>query len=305
MLMPRFDELIQLRYQAHSVGLVSAQKTHTPLSGLYASVFRGQGMDFDEVREYHYGDEIRHIDWRVTARVRKPYLKTYREERERNVLLCIDMSAVMQFGTRGTFKHIQAARAAALLGWSAQGHGDRVGGLIIGQGEPRLYRPNHSQRAFWHLLKGLSDSTTDVKPKDTALQQGLHLLQRNAQTGALVFIISDFHQIEKAMLAQLLRPLHQRHEIVLITIDDVADYTLPAIGKIYFTAADGTNALIDTDNPIGCLAYRQSWEQQRAELQTLTRQLQMDFFSLRTDEDVYTGILNGLRQRARRQQAHF
>ncbi|EIJ44309.1 hypothetical protein BegalDRAFT_3499 [Beggiatoa alba B18LD] len=307
MLMPTFDELAQLRYQAHSVGLVSAQKTHTPLSGLYASVFRGQGMDFDEVREYRYGDEIRHIDWRVTARARKPYLKTYREERERHVLFCVDMSTMMQFGTRGTFKHVQAARVAALLGWSAQGHGDSVGGLIVSDAEPRFYRPNHAQRAFWHFLKGLSEPcpAPAALPSESPLQQALTVLQRQQQTGALLFIIADLHLLNSQKLAQALRALRQRHELVLINIDDIADYQLPAIGRVYFTAPDGQEVLIDTDNPAGCSAYQQSWEQQRAELQALSRQLQIDFFSLRTDEAVYQGVFNGLRQRAQRQQAHL
>ena len=99
---PGIDDLIEVRHRAHTVGLASRHQVHTLLSGLYASVFRGQGMDFEETREYRFGDEIRNMDWRVTARTGKPHLKVFREERERPVMLCVDAGPNMQFGTRGT-----------------------------------------------------------------------------------------------------------------------------------------------------------------------------------------------------------
>ena len=110
---PRLGVLLELRHQAPSLGLASPHLVNTTFSGLYASVFRGQGLNFEEVREYREGDDIRNMDWKVTARTNEPHLKVYREERERNVLLCVDHGPHMFFGTRGTFKSVQAARAAA------------------------------------------------------------------------------------------------------------------------------------------------------------------------------------------------
>ncbi len=101
---PRLDELMELRHQAHTLGLASHHLVNTTFSGLYASVFRGQGLNFEEVREYREGDDIRNMDWKVTARTNKPHLKVYREERERSVVLCVDHGPHMFFGTRGTFK---------------------------------------------------------------------------------------------------------------------------------------------------------------------------------------------------------
>jgi len=118
-LQPRLDDLLELRHRARTLGLASHHLVNSTFSGLYASVFRGTGLDFEEVREYQEGDDIRNMDWKVTARTNEPHLKVYREERERSVLLCVDHGPHMFFGTRGTFKSIQAARCAALLGWAA------------------------------------------------------------------------------------------------------------------------------------------------------------------------------------------
>ena len=304
MLTPQLDELLELRHKAYHLGLVSSQRTQTPLSGLYASVFRGQGMDFEEVREYRAGDEVRNIEWRVTARMRKPYLKIYREERERSVVLCVDQGIYMQFGTRSTFKSIQAARVAALLGWSAQGHGDRVGGLLFGQEQPRFFRPDRSQKAFWQLLRYLSLDSSSTLFNAAGFEQALNVLSRNTSTGALLFIIADFNQTPTLILQRALSQLHQRHEIVLISIDDPTDYELPAIGPVCFTSPEGIQARVDTDNLQGRTAYRQVWESHRRKLQEIARRLYLDFFSISTQMDAYQSLLDSLRQRAQQQRAH-
>ncbi len=303
MLTPQFKELLELRYQAYSVGLVSSQRTQTMLSGLYASVFRGQGMDFEEVREYQHGDEIRNIDWRVTARMNRPYLKVYREERERSVVLCVNTGVQMQFGTRKTFKSIQAAKAAALLGWSAYGHGDRVGGLLFGQQTPRFFRPNRSQRSLGQILRNLTippDNTKDT----TTLNQALQVLNRSTSTGSLLFVITDFNQTDIPTLQQTLNQLRQHHEIVLISIDDQADYALPAIGQVEFIAADGTKICIDSDSKAGRAAYRKAWETQHQALKQTAQRLFIDLFSISTQDDVYNSLLQGLQQRVQKRRTH-
>ena len=132
-LYPRLDDLLELRHQAHTLGVAAHHLVNSTFTGLYASVFRGTGLDFDEVREYREGDDIRNMDWLVTARTNVPHLKVFREERQRSVILCVDTGPHMSFGTHGTFKSIQAARAAALIGWAASKQHDRVGGVLFGK----------------------------------------------------------------------------------------------------------------------------------------------------------------------------
>ena len=303
MLTPQFKELLELRSQAYSVGLVSSQRTQTMLSGLYASVFRGQGMNFEEVREYQHGDEIRNIDWRVTARMNRPYLKIYREERERSVVLCVNTGVQMQFGTRNTFKSIQAAKTAALLGWSAYGHGDRVGGLLFGQQTSKFFRPSRSQRSLGQILRNLT-IPPDNKADITTLEQALQVLNRSTSTGSLLFIITDFNQTDIPSLQQTLTQLRQHHEIVLISIDDPADYNLPKVGQVEFNAPDGSKVYIDTDSQAGRMAYRKAWETQHQTLKQTAQRLFIDLFSISTQDDVYNGLLKGLQQRVQRRRTH-
>lgn len=304
MLLPQFDELLALRHQAGDLGTMTTRRVQTPLSGLYASVFRGQGMDFDEVREYQPGDEIRNIDWRVTARMNKPYLKVYREERERNVILCIDSNSYMQFGTRNTFKAVHAAKVAALLGWSAQTHADRVGGVIFGQEKLHFFPPSRSHKTFSQLLRHLTQVSLNSLAQPTDLTQAIHAINRKVSTGALIFIILDVNQHSIQSLKQVFSQLHQRHEWVLIGIDDPTDHTLPTVGLIQLIATDGSELLVNTDNSQIRLHYQQLWLQHRENVQLLAKQWASDFFSISTQDDVYQSLVSNLQQREKMQQTH-
>lgn len=298
-LSPRLDDLLELRHQAHTLGLSSFHLVNSTLSGLFASVFRGSGLDFDEVREYREGDDVRNMEWHVTARTGTPHLKVFREERERTVLLCVDQGAHMSFGTRGTFKSVQAARAAALLGWAANNHHDRVGGLLYaGQGNNGLqyFRPQRSRRSLWRILNTLTGETPGVVPGNDHLLGALQHLERGSWTGALVFVIGDFNR-EVSVLEGTLGSLRQRHDVVLLPIDDPADRDLPAMGAVEFENTAGDRILIDTDDEAGRRAYRSAWLDHRHALLKLASRLGVDVIPLRTDEEVHKTITDGLRQR--------
>ncbi|MBE9562355.1 MAG: DUF58 domain-containing protein, partial [Proteobacteria bacterium] len=255
------------------------------------------------VREYQHGDEIRNIDWRVTARMNRPYLKIYREERERSVILCVDIGMQMQFGTCKTFKSIQAAKVAALLGWSAYGHGDRVGGLLFGQKAPKFFRPSRSQRSLGQILRNLTippNNDVDTSTLDEALQ----VLNHSSGTGSLLFVITDFNQTDIPTLQRTLSQLRQHHEIVLISIYDPADYDLPAIGQVGFIAPDGTKVYIDTDSKAGQMEYRKTWETKRQILKQTSQSLFIDLFSISTQDDVYHSLLKGLQQHVQKRRTH-
>jgi uncharacterized protein (DUF58 family) len=161
MLYPDFNELVNLKAKASSLNMRSNSKVVSPVIGDYKSPFRGQGMEFEEVREYVAGDDVRNIDWRVTARTGSAHVKIFTEERERTVLICVDANDTMRFGTKGTFKSIQAARAAALIGWYANSINDRVGTCVFGnvENDMKFYKPKRSRESLWKMLKLLSDKT--------------------------------------------------------------------------------------------------------------------------------------------------
>ena len=293
-------ELLELRHLAHALGLASRHPVNSILCGLYVSVFRGQGMNFEEVREYREGDEIRNMDWRVTARKGIPHLKVFREERQRSVLLCVDIGAYMQFGTRGTFKSIQAARAAALLGWAAVATQDRVGGLLFGDPTGlRYFRPSRERRALWRLLNSLTESYDSKEIPAAPLQDALDKLIHGAPTGSLIFIIGEFRG-DHIVLEQKLGRLRQRHDLVLLPVDDPVDWEMPTMGRVIFTAPDGSRLEVDTDNEEGRKMYWQHWETQRAHLQIICKRLGIDLIPLLTYEDIHKSLVNGLQRLQRR-----
>src|SRR5580704_248263 len=205
MLYPDFNELMQLGQKASRLHIASGRQSLAGGSGDYASPFRGQGLAFHEVREYRFGNDIRSIDWRVTARTDKPYVKVFTEERERTVIICIDANAAMRFGTRGTFKSVQAARAAALLGWHANGSKDRVGCIVFGDVSEgiQFFAPTRSRSALWQTLKLLSDATTGVHGAAVEQEVVLKYLERVAPTRTLIIFISDFQNATEAMERRL------------------------------------------------------------------------------------------------------
>ncbi|CAK0752813.1 DUF58 domain-containing protein [Gammaproteobacteria bacterium] len=300
-LRPQLTDLLELRHQARTVGIASHHPVNSVLCGLYASVFRGQGMDFEEVREYREGDEIRNMDWRVTARTGVPHLKVFLEERERTVILCIDTGARMAFGTRGTFKSIQAARAAALLGWSANSNQDRVGALLYG--DPALglrnFRPTRARRSLWQMLRALTEPVSPGRPRSDPLLEALEDLSRSAPTGALIFLIGDFNR-NPIELERPIGRLRQRREVVLMPVDDPVDRDIPSMGRIQFSSPDGQRVEVDTDSTEGRAHYRERWNRYRAQLLTIATRLGVDVIPITTDGDVRNTLLEGLRLRARR-----
>lgn len=303
-LAPEIDDLLELRHGARAVGLAAHHRVRSVLSGLYASVFRGQGMEFEETREYRDGDEIRNMDWRVTARTGVPHLKVFREERERAVMLCVDTGPHMRFGTRGTFKSIQAARAAALLGWTASSNHDRVGALLFGDpASPlRFFQPSRARQALWRMLRALTEQGASGAPAPGSFTDALEKLSVASPTGALIFVVADLNRDPAALQAPLGR-LRQRHEVALLPVDDPADRDLPDVGRVVFQGDQGQRVEVDTSDPAGRRAYEEAWHRRRRALEGLTTRLGIPLIPLATEQAVRQTLVEGLSRQARRRGA--
>ena len=298
---PQLDDLLELRHQARTLGVAAHHLVNSTFTGLYASVFRGAGLDFDEVREYQEGDDIRNMDWLVTARTNTPHLKIFREERQRSVILCIDTGPHMSFGTRGTFKSIQAARAAALIGWAASKQHDRVGGVLFGNPAAglRYVRATPGRRGLWRLLRYLTEPVELGDTDESTLMAALQHLESGSGTGSLIFVIAPVNQVTGG-LERILGNLRQRHDVVLLPVDDPADRDLPAVGPVIFSNAAGELLEVDTDDEAGRAAFREDWEQRREELTQLSYRLRLGLIPISTNEDVHRSLVSGLRQYAGR-----
>ncbi|RLA03444.1 MAG: DUF58 domain-containing protein [Gammaproteobacteria bacterium] len=298
---PQLDDLLELRHQARTLGVAAHHLVNSTFTGLYASVFRGTGLDFDEVREYREGDDIRNMDWLVTARTNVPHLKVFREERQRSVILCIDTGPHMSFGTRGTFKSIQAARTAALIGWAASKQHDRVGGVLFGNPatDIRYFRATPGRRGLWRLLRALTEPIEQGDTDESQLMTALRHIESGAATGSLIFVIAPINQVTTG-LEHILGSLRQRHDVVLLPVDDPADIELPDMGTVIFSNAAGELLEVDTGNAAGREAFREDWQQRREELQQLSYRLGFGLIPISTNEDVHRTLINGLRHYAAR-----
>ncbi|MFM8332414.1 MAG: DUF58 domain-containing protein [Candidatus Methylumidiphilus sp.] len=277
-------------------GLRLRERTaHAAQSGNYLSHFKGRGMEFDETRLYTPGDDVRNLDWRVTARTGKPHTKVFREERERPVFLSVDARPPMFFATRGAFKYVQAAHLAALLAWSAQRHGDRIGGQVFTEAGGVELKPEHGRRAVLHLLQKLADAApVGVGRADTGLDQALARLAQHARPGSLVFVFSDFRGLGPVGEFSLLR-LRRHCDMALVFLSDPLESQLPDSGRYRF-AHGGRETSLDASKAAAA-AHAQRYAQRRDAIEQLARQQRMRFIPCLTTDDPLTVLRDSLHKR--------
>jgi uncharacterized protein (DUF58 family) len=285
MLYPELNDLLALKNQNSRVSRGSRRSVVSMASGNHQSPFRGQGLEFDSVREYVPGsDDIRSIDWKVTARMGSAHVKLFRQERERHTIICIDRNTSMQFGTKNTFKSVQAARVAALLGWSSLADQDRVSALLFGDvaGGIQFFPPKRTRSSFYMMLKTLCQPNAEIHL--TSTNAALEHLAKKAHTGSLVYFISDFMDLEVDEGA--VHTLNKRCDVIFISINDPADKSLEALGKINFSGTDGEKFCIDTESAAGRKAYEEMWKENRRELYALTSKCKIPLIELTTQSDI-------------------
>jgi len=273
--------LIDLAKPASSLNLQHSQK-RSRQSGGYVSRFKGRGMEFDEARLYQPGDDIRTIDWRVTARTGKTHTKVFREERERPVFISVDNRLTMHFATRGVFKSVLAAKLAGLLAWAAEYQGDRIGGQLFSEHECHELKPQNGRHAVLRFLNAL------VKPhnplnKAFTLDQVLARLTQHARPGSLVYIISDFRVINDQAETHIAK-LSQHCEVVLIFIYDPLESNLPTKGRYRFTD-DERDVVFDSSDQQRLLSYQQRFTQRLQRLELLAKKRGLAFIQCSTVED--------------------
>lgn len=303
MLYPDFEELVALKGRATQLCLKSNRAVISTATGDNLSPFRGQGLEFEEVREYAPGDDVRNIDWRVTARTGKPHMKVFREEHERSVMLCVDVNEAMRFGTRGTFKSVQAARVAALLGWRAHMNHDRLGGCLFGSISKgvQFFAPKRSRKSFWAILKQLSDHNHLTDSKIVPVGDILMNINKAATTGSLIYVISDFSSLGESFALQIGK-LRKRCDLVFITIDDAADQHIPPIGEVLFANDHTETVHINTNNGLGRKSYAHQWQETRTQLCQIASQFAIGLISLRTTDVVASQLTLGLKHLSKRTQ---
>lgn len=298
------SELISLRASSRNLSLIKKKKPKTHTVGSHLSMSKGRGMDFEEVRVYHPGDDVRNMDWRVTARTNVPHVKVFREERERPVFLVVDFTESMFFGTRNAFKSVVAARVAAMLAWSTVASGDRVGAILFSDTEMVEIKPGSRDRAALRILKKLSDfsqfphhngqhparSRHPEQPRHPELDSGssikkaLTKLHRLAPSGSLIFLLSDFDTFDEQALQQYKR-LARYNQIVSGLIYDPLESEPPKPGLYQFS--NGVeNILLNTSSKSLCKQYKEQFSVKIKMLEQEANSAGQSFFQLRTNQPI-------------------
>ncbi len=293
---PSLDRLAALR-EVRRLELTSRRLMNSPALGQYESIFRGHGIEFSEVRAYQPGDPFQAIDWKVTARMRRPYVKRFVEERELTVLLVVDLSASNDFGTRGSLKRDLATEVASVLALAAMRSGDRVGMLIFSDRVERFARPQRGRNRNLRLLYELVSCRPEGKGTDIPL--ALATAGRLLSVRSLVFVISDFLD-SKGLTRPLLR-LAARHDVVAVDVRDPAELALPEAGWVEVEDPEtGARRVVDLADPgvRAALEGRAAAEDQ--ELEKTFARCRVDRLRVRTDESYQAALASFFAARGRK-----
>ena len=259
-------------------------------AGEYHSAFKGRGMTFSEVREYQYGDDIRDIEWNVTARFGKPYVKVFEEERELTVMLLVDVSGSLDFGSVKQFKRDMVTEIAATLAFSAIQNNDKIGVIFFSDKIEKFIPPKKGRKHILYIIREL----LDYKPESqrTNVAYALEYLTRAIKRRCIAFVLSDF--LDQHSFLQPLSIASHKHDVVAIQVYDRRVAELPNIGLLKVHDAEtGEEQVIDTSSRAVREAQARWWKQQTMRLKDTFSRSQVDAVSVRTDQD-YVSVLRGL-----------
>ena len=282
--------------QVRRIEIVTSRVVNESMAGRYGSVFKGRGIEFDEVREYQPGDEIRTIDWNVTARTGRPYIKRYVEERELAVMFLVDLSRSMEFGTVRLLKHRLATELCAVLAFSAIKNNDKVGLLLFTDRVERYIPPKKGSN---HVLRVIRDVLSfEPKYAATDIPAALQYLGRVLRRKTVVFLISDFYCGD---ITPALAVANRRHDLIAVRLVDPREETLPNAGWIRLESAeDGQAVWIDSASGSVRETYASEAAARKARLDAMLKRSRTDSIEVRTDGSYVEPILKFFHMRSLR-----
>lgn len=268
------------------------------LAGEYHSVFKGMGMEFDEMRPYSPGDDVRRIDWNVTARMATPYIRRYQEERELTVFLAVDASGSADFGTAGQFKRELAAELAAVLSLAATTNNDRVGLLMFTDKPELIVPPKKGRRHVLRMVRDLLVFTPEGR--GTSIESALDTINRVVKRRSIIFLISDF-LVEPESLRRPLAATSRRHDVIAVDLNDPMEHQIPDVGLMALEDAEtGDLEWVDTSSK----AWRNAFEARVVDLEDQKRQLltslSIDHIQISTDREYIIELNEFFARRSRR-----
>ena len=258
-------------------------------AGQYHSAFKGRGMAFSEVREYQYGDDVRDIDWNVTARMSKPYIKVFEEEREMTVMLLVDVSSSLDFGTVKQMKKEMETEIAATLAFSAIQNNDKIGVIFFSDRIEKFIPPKKGKKHILYIIRELLDFKPESRRTD--VKMAIEYLTNVLKKRCTAFILSDF--IDKGDFSNALTIANRKHDVVAIQVYDRRVADLPDVGLMKVRDAEtGHEQYIDTSSKALRRAHHEWWEERQEKMNAAFTRSRVDSGSIRTDEDYVKALLN-------------
>lgn len=280
------DELVRLQHKASGFSFLPRQPVHSILSGRHASKLRGRGLNFEELRNYLPGDDTRHIDWKVTARTRTPYVRVYTEEKDRSVWLLIDQRVGMFFGSQQRMKSVVAAEVAAISAWRVLSVGDRVGALVFNDSEIAVIPPHRSRERVMQILKQVVkmnrclSASRELKPDMGKLNEALKRLTTLVRHDCLVCLVTDGDGINLETPKHISR-LSEHNDVLTALIFDPLEKDLPAAGRLRF-ADDQHQLEADTSNRKLRQNFQSEFDKRQERIQSSSRKFSIPVLPLQT-----------------------
>ena len=297
----RVHDLIHYRHAIQALSVGAKKGVHSLLAGGERSPFKGRGIDFEEVRRYQPGDDVKHMDWRVTARSGEPHLKIFCEERERPVFCVVDYTNSMLFGTKVAFKSVVAAKAASLLAWASQHRGDRIGAVVFSNQGHGERRPRGGKSGVLQVLDLLAKHHQQARQSERLLQgdgrsafvSALARVSRTARPGSLIFLLSDFRNMDDQAVPYLTR-LSGHHDVVSVFVYDQLEQEPPVPG-VYRVTNGSDFGVLDSRSLELAKEYRRQFHIRYQSVESLCLQHGMGVFAVGTHESIEDKVLQGLR----------
>ena len=287
-----YEELLQ---QVRKIEIKTRRLSNNIFAGEYHSAFKERGMAFSEVREYQYGDDVRDIDWNVTARFGKPFVKVFEEERELTVMLLVDVSGSLDFGTQQQTKRQMATEVAATLAFSAIQNNDKIGVIFFSDKVEKFIPPKKGRKHILHIIRELL--FFEPESQKTDIGAAIEYMTNAIKKRCTVFLLSDF--FDRKDYSNQLTIANRRHDVVAIQVYDYRMTELPDVGIIKMRDSEsGDDILVDTSSRAVRRAHHEWWVKYQGWLRNVFTRSNVDCVSVRTDEDYVKALLGLFRRRS-------
>ncbi|MDR1025885.1 MAG: DUF58 domain-containing protein [Lactobacillus sp.] len=285
------EDLVEQKKYLKYVRVSKRNLSKSQHSGDVKSAFKGRGVELEESRQYIFGDDVRDIDWRLTARKQDPYTKIYNEEKDREVYVLLDVSKTMVFGTKKELKSVAAAKTAALLGWTALENKDRFGCLVYDGKSADLFKPQNSSKNVMAVFKKIADVSKAIlknSKNDIDLSRAVHILKKNVKSQPMIFVISDFNDFSDA-LKKSLAALAKVSSLYCIDIVDKLEEFPPKAGE-YMIEDNNEKLVFNSGGKVFGREYLEYFAEKRQEIESFCKKFSIKFIVLHTDKDIHSQL---------------